>query len=171
MARMSTSGVRAGSPHTKRSPSAKRSASKAAAKAAAPSSVIIILLERRDVRELDQMAAVAEEEPVDGEAELARLVPAEHLDRDREAHVVAHHRGPADAERARQLARPPSLVEERVGRARRLVGEAEAQLVEGGHAEMRAEQRQRGREVVAVDGKPCTRSRSGPSPSCATNSR
>ena len=44
------------------------------------------------MRELDQMAAVAEEEPVDGEAELARLVPAEHLDRDREAHVVAHHR-------------------------------------------------------------------------------
>ena len=49
-----------------------------------------ILLELRDVCQLDQMAAVAQNEPVHGEAEFARLVPAEHLDGDGEAHVVAH---------------------------------------------------------------------------------
>src|SRR5947208_2189525 len=95
------------------------------------------------------MAAVAQNEPVHGEAGLARLVPAEHLDGDGEAHVVAHGHGPGDVERARQLARAPALVEERVGGARRLVGEAEAELVEERHAETPAQQWQRGREVVA----------------------
>src|SRR5205823_14047119 len=43
----------------------------------------------------------------------------------------------------------PALVEERVGGARRLVGEAEAELVEERHAKTPAQQWQRGREVVA----------------------
>src|SRR2546422_7565332 len=149
MARMSTSGVRVGSTHTKRNPSAKRSGSKAAAKAAAPSSVI------RSFWSCVMCASSTRWLPLHRTSPF--MVKPSSPASCRQSISMATVRpmswpttkAQGDVERARQLARAPALVEERVGGARRLVGEAEAELVEERHAETPAQQWQRGREVVA----------------------
>ena len=100
------------------------------------------------------MAAVGEDEPVQLEAELVRLVAAEHLDRDGEAHVMTDHAGTLDAERAGELTGALALVEERVRSLARLVRGAEAELIEDGDAEAGGEEGESGREVVAARRKP-----------------
>src|SRR5205085_8102845 len=83
------------------------------------------------------------------EAELVRLVPAEHLDRDREPHVVTDDARALDTERAHELAGATALLEERVRCIERLVREPEAELIEDRHAELARQAGQDGGEIVA----------------------
>ena len=105
------------------------------------------------MRQLDQVAAVGQDERVHREAERPDLVAAEHLDRDREPHVVPHDPRPLDAEGAHDLPCASALIEQRVGHvAGGLVGEPKAQLVEHRDPKAVGQVRQRGREVVAARG-------------------